>query len=378
MAKPAKVLFISAPVGAGHVRAAAAINQALNKLRPDTATSIVNVFDFFSQFWGQALLKAYLQCLRFFPGSYGKMYGWGNTSRLALWGREAVSAFFAGRMLHYIELTSPALIVCTHATPAGLVAYLKKHHKINIPAIAVVTDFVVHRLWIYPEIDCYFVANEELLAELERFHITPAQSHVAGIPIDSAFSQPPARDQLMGRLGLCAAKKTILMMGGGAGILPMQEIALALNRLAAAIQVIVVTGQNDKLHKDLENIKPKLTFDLKITGFVDNVAELMAVADVLISKPGGMTAAEALSSRLPLIIYRPIPGQEEGNSKFLLARRVAMRAESVEDLLALLHELFTDGNDTLAVMRKNTVRIARPEAAREIAATITARYLSGD
>lgn len=375
MAKPAKVLFISAPVGAGHMRAAAAVKQAMNTLRPDIATEMVNIFDFFSNFWGQALLRAYLQCLKFFPGSYGKLYGWGNTSKLALWGREAVSAFFAKQMLRYVEQASPDLIVCTHATPAGLAAYLRRTRKINIPALAVVTDFVVHRLWIYPEIDCYFVADGQLLEELARHDIPEERCYVSGIPVDSAFRQPFDKLQLMSKLGLSLNKKTILMMGGGAGILPMKEILWALNGLPVPIQVIVVTGQNQKLRQDMEEVKRRIDFGLIITGFVDNVAEWMAVADVLISKPGGMTAAEALSSGLPLVIYRPIPGQEEGNSRFLLAQNAAMRAESVSELPALFNQLFDADSDLLADMRASAMRLARPRAALDIAAVAIERYL---
>lgn len=370
MIKPAKILFISAPIGSGHIRAAEAISKAVTSVRPDITTHLANIFDFFSQFWGKALLNTYLKVLGVFPRAYGTMYGWGNTSKLALLGRQVISRFLANRMYRYIQEYQPALIVCTHATPAGLVAYLLKQKKINIPTIAVVTDFVVHRLWIYDEIDYYFVASEELRNVLEQYHVSKTRSCALGIPIDSVFAQPYNKQEIMTRLDVDTDVRTVLIMGGGAGVLPMGEIIMSLNRINTSLQVIAVTGNNQKLFQQLQELQTHVTYKLKLLAFVNNIHELMAISDVLISKPGGMTSAEALSMGLPMIIYRPIPGQEEGNTKFLLEKNVALRADSVDDLVILLNDLIENKSGNLDKMVDNTRSLGRTYADKEIAQKI--------
>ncbi|MEG6585867.1 MGDG synthase family glycosyltransferase [Dendrosporobacter sp. 1207_IL3150] len=374
MDKPAKILFLSAPIGSGHIRAANAINDAILCLRPDVNTRLINVFDFFSKSIGNFLLKTYFKILDFFPSLYGMMYGMGNTNKLALIGREIVSRFLANRMCRYIQDYSPTLIICTHATPAGLIAYLIKEKRIDIPAVAVVTDFVIHRLWIYEDISYYFVASEELRKFLEQYGITRSNSNASGIPIASSFSEMICTEKLREKLDVPSDIKTILLMGGGAGVMPMAEILIALNEIITPIQVLVVTGSNNKLYKKLESNKGGFKYRVKIFGFIDNIHELMAVSDILVSKPGGMTSSEALSMGLPLVIYRPIPGQEEANTKFLIEKKAAVRAESTEDLVNVINRLFKQDDNNLAVMRENSAKLGRPEAARRIAETIIKKY----
>ncbi|QJW47959.1 glycosyltransferase [bacterium BFN5] len=375
MNKPAKILFISAPIGSGHIRAAEAVSKAVTRLRPDITTRLVNVFDFFSQFFGQALLRTYLKVLGVFPRAYGTMYDWGNTSKIALLGRQVISRFLAHRMVRYIQEYQPTLIVCTHATPAGLIAYLVKQKMIIIPTIAVVTDFVVHRLWVYDEIDHYFVASEELRHVLEQYQVSKTRSRALGIPIDSVFAQPYNKQDIMTKLGVVEAFKTVLIMGGGEGVLPMAEIIMSLDRIYPSLQVIAVTGNNKKLFQQLQELQAHVTYKLKVLAFVNNIHELMAISDVLISKPGGMTSAEALSMGLPMIIYRPIPGQEEGNTKFLLEKNVAFRADSVEDLVILLNDLLENKSGNLDKMKTNARGLGRAYADKEIAQNLITNYL---
>ncbi|MGL5514769.1 MAG: MGDG synthase family glycosyltransferase, partial [Sporomusa sp.] len=174
-----RVLFISAPVGAGHIRAAQAVSRMLN-VNHDCHTELCNIFDLFHPVIGKTILNTYLKTLGVFPDLYGAIYGWGNRSNMALAGRELVSQAFAARMLKYINKFQPTAIVCTHATPAGLVAWLKKKKLVTIPAAAVITDFVVHRLWVYPEFDHYFVAHSAMVNYLSQYGISPQSVFVTG------------------------------------------------------------------------------------------------------------------------------------------------------------------------------------------------------
>jgi processive 1,2-diacylglycerol beta-glucosyltransferase len=365
LAISSKVLFISAPVGAGHIKAAESIASAMHQ-QDRVETKMANVFDFFNPYIGQAILSIYLKILKIFPKLYGMIYGWGNESHLALLGRQLVSRYLAKNMERYILDYSPAVIVCTHATPAGLVAYLMKHNRINIPVVVVITDFVVHRLWIYPEIKHYIVANEDMRESLIKSNVESTCTKVMGIPVDEKFSCLLDKEKILSKFGFASDVKTVLIMGGGAGILPMDNILLACDAITIPLQIIVVTGNNKTMYKKICSLEPKLRNKVLILGYVNYVNELMAISDLIISKPGGMTCAETLCSGLPMLIYQPIPGQEEANTNYLIAHNVALRADSMQDIGVIMRRIFIEHPEELNELRQNALQIRKPQAAAMI------------
>lgn len=373
MSKRQAVLFISVPIGSGHVKAAQAIGDEIIRQAPETDIYHANLFDFLQPGLGALIFRTYLNILAYFPKAYGLMYSWGNKSRLATSGGEWVNAFLARRMLKYINRIKPAAIVCTHATPAGLIAYLRKRHVLPASTSVVVTDFVVHRLWVYPEIETYFVATEEMREFLAGFGIATERSYAMGIPVEKSFSDFVARDDVFDKLTLDKNKKTLLLMGGGAGLLPMTDIIKAYEAAGKSIQIIAIAGKNAELYQKLTSLQPRLNnCVLRPLGFVNNVHELMAAADLLISKPGGITSAEALCRRLPLVIYRPIPGQEEANSRYLTGKKVAVSVKTVSELVAAVDKI-VDDKAVLNSFRLAAGELARPFATRDIAGVILSK-----
>ncbi|WP_371371274.1 glycosyltransferase [Sporomusa aerivorans] len=369
-----KVLFISAPIGSGHIRAAQAVSHMLKMTHPTCQSEICNVFDFLNPVIGQTILKTYLKILNIFPQAYGSMYNWGNQSHLALFGRELISKFLAGQMVDYINKFQPSVIVCTHATPAGLVAWSKKKGLLAVPAVAVITDFVAHRLWIYPELDRYFVAHEGMIEYLSKQGIARQFLSVTGIPVNYDFSQPGDRMAILKWLKLDGNKKTILLMGGGGGLLPMEEILQACMASDRPMQFIAIAGNNSKLYQSLSRLALTARHPVRVLGFIDNIREVMGVADLLISKPGGMSSSEALAIGVPLIIYRPIPGQEEANTRYLLEKRAALRADSLNELMTVLGNLLAEGCKELRDLRYQATSIGRPNAAKNIAESLVNNY----
>lgn len=364
-----KILFITAPIGAGHTQAAKAVQQALQQIAPNCETRLANIFDFFPACIGQTILGIYLYILRLVPTLYGSMYDWGNESSIALRGREWINSYLAKNMQGFIAGYKPDAIVCTHATPAGLAAHLRRAGRLSIPVLAVITDFVVHRLWIYPEIDFYYVAHPSLQTFLQENQIAKAKSVVTGIPVDSRFSLPVNRQMVLANLNLSSDLPIVLIMGGGAGILPMEEIVIACLRQRQPVQVIAITGHNSKLCKKLY-LKYQDEQRVRVLGFVDNIPDLMAVANLIVSKPGGMTCAEAMCAGIPMLIYRPIPGQEEANTGHLLAEQVAEQVNSVTELQDVLKQLLHDAEGKLTQLRLRSQDRAQPHAAQTIASHI--------
>jgi processive 1,2-diacylglycerol beta-glucosyltransferase len=194
-----------------------------------------------------------------------------------------------------------------------------------------------------------------------------------GIPVDGRFAAPVDRAAARRALGLRGDAPVVLLMGGGAGVMPMAELVEALEGLARPLQLVAVAGRNEGLLTRLAGLAGRLWHcSLRPLGFVDNVDVLMGAADLLVSKPGGLTAAEALARGLPLVVYRPIPGQEEANTSFLTAGGAAVRVESAAELAALAGGLLAD-DGALGAMQAAALRLGRPGAAAAVARLVMDR-----
>ena len=367
MNSKSRILFISTPVGAGHTRAAQAVQQAVQRINPSSETQLVNMFDFFPPIIGRTILRGYLLILRLYPSLYGSMYDWGNNSVAALAGRDMINRYLADRMLQFIKQYNPDAIVCTHATPAGLTACLRRNGQISMPVFAVITDFVLHRLWVYADVDHYYVSHSLLQEQLQQLGISQAKSLAAGIPVSAEYACLRRNEELLQQFQFTSNLPVILIMGGGGGLLPMDDIIGSICRhFSDDVQIIAVTGHNDKLYHRLQ-ARHKHKKNVCILGFVNYIPALMALAAVIISKPGGMTSAEALCAGLPLIIYRPIPGQEEGNAQYLTSLGVAKQVNDVTDLPQALGQLLNNKAESYHEHRNAISRFSRPAAAHEIA-----------
>jgi len=376
--RPPRILFLTAPIGAGHTRAAQAVSKALGRLYPGCEMRMANIFDFFHPVIGKTILLIYLKILSVVPRLYGSMYGWGNDSRWALRTREFINSYLAKRMRRFITDYNPNIIVCTHATPAGIASCLRKEGSIDVPVLAVVTDFVVHKLWVYPTIDYYYVAGQPLRDYLNSNGVPYDKSLSTGIPVDSDFfSQKAIGQDSLSALGLNANLPIILIMGGGAGVLPMAEIIMSCQSIEQPIQIIAVAGHNKTLFNQLTARQPEFKHCVRILGYVNNIPELMSAAQIIISKPGGMTSAEALCAGVPMIIYKPIPGQEEANTSYLVAQQVAEQVDSLEELQASLKRVLNEKPDDKKARRQRSLLLSRPYAADEIAGHILKLTLNG-
>ncbi|EGO63134.1 MGDG synthase family glycosyltransferase [Acetonema longum] len=339
--KPARILLLAAPIGAGHIRAAEAVACAINRRSALIECRVLNVFAFLPAWIAKGILTVYFSILRLFPQAYAAAYGWGNDSSLALWGRDLISRYFAKKMQAYFADFKPDIVVCTHATPAGLAAYMRRRGLLDVPLVGVVTDYVVHRLWLYPEVDRYYIPHEDLRFILENAGIGRDKITVTGIPVHADFypADPVQKTMIARRLHLRTDVPTIMIMGGGAGLLPVESILAALEEIESSLQIIVIAGHNHKLADRLRVRRHSCRHSVLVLGFTSRIPDYMAVSDLLITKPGGMTVAEALCMGLQLLLFRPLPGQEEANAEFLLQRRRAIRADSCQEVVRAVRQM---------------------------------------
>lgn len=351
-------LIFSASVGAGHDQVARALQEEILYRHPTARVSIVDTISYISPFLNKLVLESYLGLLRFTPRVWGKLYEKTEGERVMDFGALPYR-LLSGALTKVIHNYSPQAIICTHAFSAGLMATLKRREHFTNHLSTVVTDFTVHPYWIHEGNDLYFVAHENLLAE---FVAPRSRVSAAGIPILSKFARRLSRSEMRKRHNL-AELPTVLVMGGSLGLGDIKEIVEQFDKVASGCQILVVTGRNEILRNELRCRQWRNR--TRIYGFVDYVNELMAAADVVVTKPGGVTSAEALSQGKPLVFISPIPGQEDRNSTFLTQQGAAVRLSSEENAGLQMARLLADA-PRLAQLGERAMLLARPRAASTV------------
>jgi len=228
--------------------------------------------------------------------------------------------------------------------------------------VSIVTDFEAHALWMDTCVDLYCVAAEETKARLVARGADKEHVVVTGIPIAAKFLSKPDPPAIRKILGLRDDQPTLLVLSGGFGMGPVAEILTELDKVPGRFQTLVVTGRNEALRRELAAQTRK--HPTHVLGFASNMHELMAVADLIITKPGGLTSSEALALGKPLFILNPIPGQEAANSDFLLERGAAAKVNRVEDLPYRIEQLL--GSKKLTAMAKAAKSLGRPKSAEAV------------
>ncbi len=370
-----KVLVLSASAGAGHVRAAAAVEAAFHALGAAREVRHVDTLDYTNKVFRHLYAKAYLDMVQSAPTALGWFYDrldqpWQNERR-----RLALDRLNTRSFVKLLQQYQPDIIVCTHFLPAEIISWLKAKERLHCPQAIVVTDFDVHAMWLCHHYEQYFVALEETRAHLEQLGIPAAKLTVSGIPIDPVFMQSKDKHAMRAKHGLQQERVNILLSAGGFGVGSIAHVIEALGALKHPAQLIAVCGRNEQLRAQLAqqalSMLPAQNVALKVIGYTTEMDELMAAADLLLGKPGGLTTSEALARGLVLCVVNPIPGQEERNSDHLLEEGVALRCNNLPALAFKLDRLLADPA-RFATMQQQVQRLARPRAAFDIVTKLLA------
>jgi processive 1,2-diacylglycerol beta-glucosyltransferase len=367
-----KVLVLSASAGAGHVRAAEAIEKAFHELGAAREVRHVDTLAYTNKLFRHLYAKAYLDLVQRAPATLGWLYDhldkpWQNERR-----RLALDRLNTRPFVKLLKQYRPDITVCTHFLPAEIISWLKAKERLTNPQAIVVTDFDVHAMWLCHHYEQYFVALEETRVHMERLGVPADKITVSGIPIDPVFAQPKDKHEMRAKHGLKQERVTILISAGGFGVGAVAHVIESLYALKRPAQVIAVCGRNEELHAQLSQtaeMRVPNNLTLKVIGYTKEMDELMAAADLLLGKPGGLTTSEALARGLVLVVVNPIPGQEERNSDHLLEEGAALRANNLPALAYKLDRLMDDPA-RFAAMQANVRRLARPRAAYEIVAKL--------
>lgn len=342
---PVDVLLLSAGYGAGHNQAAAAVSDGLSELAPDCRAHTIDYLALFPPAMRRATVSAYQLMSKHAPLAYGAVYD--ITSWLARYQAWRRIEYRIGRsqLRRLLRQVRPKAVVCTHPLPMGVLSVLKAEGEPVPPVIAVVTDYVVHEEWFRPQLDRYCVATKDVAAEFLRRGFDPARVRVTGIPIREPFWRSPSRQAARARLGWPQETPVVLFLTSALGTMGGATAACrALLGIAHPFRLVVVCGHDRKLYRRLSALAA-LSGDgrLEVQGYATNMADLLAGADVVITKAGGLTISESMALGRPLVIYRPVPGQEAGNTRWLLSRRAALVARSARQLADVVAPLVAPG-----------------------------------
>jgi len=361
-----KVLITYASAGAGHRRVAEAIYSYLKDNRKDLAVELVDILPFASGFFRFFYNRGYSFLVHSAIWLWGFFF-WITESKFSRWisrksalavnylGCRKFSAFLIKQKFDYI--------ISTHFLNSELAAGLKLKSKIHSKLVTVITDFGVHPFWISSGTDLYVVASGLTKDKLSGMGVPADKIQASGIPFSPSFFKTQSRNQLAEKFGIAADKFTVLLMTGSFGSGPLEEIA---ENLSAYAQVLVVCARNNKLFNRLQKRSLK---NVKVFGFVNNPEELMAVSDVIITKPGGSSIAEFLNMGLFPVFISAIAGQEQENIRVLGEYGVGCSPENIKQIKDLIAELKNDPQK-LESLKKNIAQVAKPFSCQEIASVI--------
>lgn len=358
-----RVLVLTAPYGEGHNRAAEAIIEAMADECPSCEAKLV---DYFRMFVNPALTawtrQAYLRSITLAPASYGVFYRVIGSLKPDSPVRRTIDSAGRRGLARYLKENHFDCVVSLYPIPSGALSYLRLKGVAAAPAVTVVTDYTCHPEWIHHGTDAYVVGSESVARLMAERGVARKTVHELGIPVRGAFSKAagPA-------MSVRDGTKHVLVMAGAYGALGgVRDIAESLHGLDDAPEVTFVCGRKNSLAQKLRDLTKEWKPRPRVLGFIENVASEMLAADLIITKAGGITVAEALALGRPLLIYRPIPGQEERNCEFLEEEGAGRAVKTPKDLDAVLGELFAPG-ETLARMAEAAKRVGRPQAARDTA-----------
>lgn len=343
-----RMLIASLPIGTGHDIAAQALAEACTQ----RGISVNFSHDVVEN--SRVLTKMYFLSLEYFPHLYGNVFKREDVpGRSALWNwhRNRFRHFASRVLTNVYSQYRPDAVICTHPFALSAWSYIKEQHP-EMGLIAVLTDLSVHRFWHEPLADAYTIWFPEQVRDLERFGVAKDQIWDTGIPIRASFQEdtvavPGFRE------------RPIVLLGGGLGLGPYYRILKDLSQLSEP--VIAVCGHNEKLRWQLSEKHWPMT--MTIAGYVEHMPLLLKESQLVVGKPGGVTAAEVAQSQVPWILTHWIPGQEEINRDRLVEHDMAVRGD--DSLLEKVTNLIGTSAQSQAMIAQQK-KWARPYAADAI------------
>ena len=366
-----KILIFYASFGGGHLSAAKSIEKYLQKNYNDITVELIDCMKYVNKTIEKISTSAYKEMAKKAPWAWGKIYEGSQKGPLAHISSKA-NSFMAIKLLKLLREKNPDIVISTHPFGSQMCSYLKRKGKVNFKIATIMTDFKSHDQWLVGAdyTDFFFVSNTDMQKELMKKNIEENKIIVTGIPVREEFLIQHNKEQILADLDFTTDKKTILFFGGGEFGLGKDmtlNVFECLLSKCPETQIIAISGRNEVMKNKFESLVEQYlrNQDVRIFEFTDKVAEYMSIANLVVTKPGGLTSSESLVSHLPMVLINPIPGQEEENAEFLESKKVAKWIKKDDDINFILNILVND-ETILNNMKENTYLIAKPNATENI------------
>jgi 1,2-diacylglycerol 3-beta-galactosyltransferase len=370
---PIPLLFLVSDTGGGHRSAAHAVQQALDSAYHGCFAPVIC-----DPFLGpgapvrlRCLVRLYGPAIRLTPWLWGLLWRSCNSPRTLRWARHTLLRPAYGSVATAVEAHQPAVIVAFHPFATDPAARARSSSARAAPAITVVTDLVTaHLSWRDAAVDRIIVPSGPLRRRCRLDGMTEARCAEIGLPVAAEFARPPAgaseRSALRHALGLRAGRFLVLITGGAEGSGGIYRRTAAILTRTDDVDVAVICGRNNLLRRRLIRLAGRANGRLAVAGFVDNMADWLRCADVIVGKAGPATIAEAACCGTPLLLTSFLPGQEQGNAEFVVNAGAGRYAPRLRDLVSDIERLRQDPV-ALTRMRVASAAISRPAAAADIA-----------
>ena len=341
----------------GHSKAAESIKEALIYKNPEIHVLKLNGLGYFYPRGEKIIDFLYTKIIKYTPDLWGKAYDRKKVVASVEPYRKIVNRSTFSKLNKFVNEYKPDCFVATQAFPCGAIADFKEKAGLNIPLVAIVTDYHPNRFWIHPFVDRYVVACQEAKDVLIKEGVDEEKVKILGIPISVKFLTSYPKEETSKELAFEPNLNSVLLMGGGLGLGPIKLIAKKLNNLDCNFQIIIVCGKNKNLYEWFIKNKAKFKKPISIFGYTDNIHKIMDFSDIIITKGGGITISEALAKGLSIIVTNPIPGQEERNVDYLLKENAIVRADCVDEIGRIVNR-FLKNQKEMYVLKERAKQIS--------------------
>jgi processive 1,2-diacylglycerol beta-glucosyltransferase len=362
-----RILILTAAYGEGHNAAANALATAFNEDAPGTAL-VADVFALTCPRLNSLVRRAYLAAINGTPRLWKRLYAvmdkpWFMTR--GLWMLNAQSKTLEA----LIARERPDAVCSTFPAYAALLQKLAREGRVSVPHFNIVTDSIsINSIWWRPGCDGWFVPNEDSAEVMRAAGVDPARLHVSGFPVTPYFRK---NEGIVIRPDLAAgaAPRVLYIINSGT------QNAEATARLLLAEnewEVTCTVGRDEALRATLLAAAAQRRRRADILGWTDRIPELLMSHHVVVSKAGGATTQEAIAARCPMVVNQVVPGQEEGNCELLLRHGAGALATTPDTVVATLRAAFANRGAGWTGWRTALEPMARPDAARTVAAQVAA------
>ena len=375
-----RVLLLISDTGGGHRSGAMAIGAALDEIDgTDRYEWQIEDIGNHCSFPLSQLGPAYSAALRFAPPVYGALFHATNGRRRFKSLVRFCEPLYRERLRNVFLSYRPDVIVSVHPLLNHASLRARADAGLRVPILTVVTDLGrVHESWLSPQVDGIVVPAKEVYQRALERGIPRERLFQLGHPVHPKFEDvTESKLELRMRLGLPLDATIALLMAGGEGGGKLYPTTLALARSRIPLHLVVICGRNAALKEKLEELAPTLRAPISVLGFRDDVPELMRASDILVTKAGPGAIAEASVSELPVVVYDYIPGQEQGNLKYVRRNGIGIVALSTARAVAAVRRI-VENPMLREQMRRRQAELAPRGASRRIAELIARTATSGD